>query len=190
MIKRTLSILLSLSLICVSGCYNADSARNVNSTVTVNDILRSGMNENNDSETDISIISSIPDAAESTDSDDPEPSMAESAEGVDVDLTIQSSTVVYSMVYDMMSMPEKYLRKTVKMTGIATSSTESNGEKVYHACVIKDATACCAQGIEYVLTDEEFYPEDGETITVVGEFSTYNEGMFRYSTLLNAELIM
>ena len=94
------------------------------------------------------------------------------------------------MVYDMMSMPEKHLRKTVKMTGIATSSTDSNGEKVYHACVIKDATACCAQGIEYVLKDDGLYPEDGETTTVIGEFSTYNEGMFRYSTLLDAKLIV
>ncbi|WP_034452742.1 hypothetical protein [Butyrivibrio sp. AE2032] len=39
------------------------------------------------------------------------------ASGVDVDLTVLSSTVVYSEVYNMMVSPDNYKGKTVKMKG-------------------------------------------------------------------------
>ena len=185
--KRIISVIIAASLcISLAGCGAYDgSGRNMNSQTTVNDILESGIAaENNDD---------VADANNDTDSvtidfsgwkDDEEES-----EEIDVDLTTQSATVVYSAVYDMMSMPEKYLRKTVKMTGAAASYTDENTEKTYHACIIKDATACCSQGIEYILDEDAPYPTDGETVTVIGEFSTYNEGQFKYSTLKNAKLV-
>ena len=44
----------------------------------------------------------------------------------------------------------------------------------------RDATACCAQGIEFVLTEDYVYPDDypevDEEICVVGVFDTYQEG--------------
>ena len=46
--------------------------------------------------------------------------------------------------------------------------------------IIQDATACCAQGMEFVLTDEYSYPDDypdeGSEITVMAVFDTYQEG--------------
>ena len=185
--KRIMAVIISAALcISLAGCVVSDgSGRNMNSQTTVNDILESGIAaENNDD---------VADANNDTDSvtidfsgwkDDEE----ESGE-VDVDLTTQSATVVYSTVFYMMSTPEKYLRKTVKMTGAAASYTDENTGKTYHACIIKDATACCSQGIEFILDDDAEYPTDGEMITVIGEFSTYNEGQFQYSTLKNAKLV-
>ena len=38
-------------------------------------------------------------------------------DGVDVDLTRLSSTMVYSEVYNMMNAPGDYIGKTIKMTG-------------------------------------------------------------------------
>ena len=49
--------------------------------------------------------------------------------------------------------------------------------------------AAKSQGIEYILDDESQYPEGGESITVIGEFSTYKEGQFQYSTLRSARLV-
>jgi len=46
---------------------------------------------------------------------------AEESEGVDLDLTALSSTIVYSEVYNMMVTPEKYIGKTVKMSGAFSS---------------------------------------------------------------------
>lgn len=185
--KRIIAVIIAAAF-CISfaGCGTTDGAgRNMNSQTTVNDILESGIaaESNNDAA----------DANNDTDSvtidfsgwkEDEE----ETGE-IDVDLTTQSATVVYSTVFDMMSTHEKYLRKTVKMTGAAASYNDEDTGKTYHACIIKDATACCSQGIEFILDDDAEYPTDGETITVIGEFSTYKEGQFQYSTLKNAKLV-
>lgn len=186
MMKKIISIIsAAVCFAILAGCGTAaDNGRNLNSQTTVNDILASGIAAENSAASPESSAESDTVSISFSDwmNDD-----AESAE-IDVDLTTQSATVVYSTVFDMMSMPEKYLRKTIKMTGSAVSSTDENTGKTYHACIIKDATACCSQGIEYILDDESAYPADGETITVIGEFSTYNEGKFQYSTLKKAKL--
>ncbi len=114
-------------------------------------------------------------------------------DAVDVDLTALSSTMVYSEVYNMMSAPESYIGKTVKMSGnFAFYHDEASG-KYYFACVIKDATACCSQGIEFILPESYSYPEDypspGDDITVIGTFDTYQEGEETYCTLRNATLL-
>lgn len=107
---------------------------------------------------------------------------------IDVDLTNMSSTMVYSEVYNMVSSPDNYLGKKVKMKG---SFAYGEGEdRYYFACIISDATACCAQGIEFVTKDERNFPDDypasGDEITVVGVFDTYMEGQYRYCQLIDA----
>jgi len=107
----------------------------------------------------------------------------------DVDLTVLSSTMVYSEVYNMMVYPENYLGKTVKMSGYFMVY---EGEKRnYYACVIQDATACCSQGIEFILADNLIYPEDypepGTIITVSGIFDVYSEDNLEYCQLIEAE---
>ncbi len=115
------------------------------------------------------------------------------SEGVDVDLTALSSTMVYSEVYNMMMTPDDYLGKKVKMSGAFTYFKDENTGNEYYSCIIRDATACCAQGIEFVLAGEHKYPadypEELAEITVVGTFDTYYEGQYRYCTLRNAELL-
>ncbi len=65
-------------------------------------------------------------------------------------------------------------------------------EQIYFACVIADATACCQQGLEFVLAGDYSYPDDypelGTDITVVGEFQTYMGGPMEYCHLVNAGL--
>ena len=85
---------------------------------------------------------------------------AEDAEGtaaVDIDLTALSGIMVYSEVNSMISFPDDYIGKTVKMQGQFTmyQATDENGafipDKMFFACMIADATACCAQGLEFAL---------------------------------------
>jgi hypothetical protein len=77
----------------------------------------------------------------------------------------------------MMTEPENYIGKTVKMHG-NFATQEYNGQRLY-ACIVQDATACCAQGLEFQLKDSYVYPDDypepGTEITVVGTFDTYLE---------------
>ena len=65
---------------------------------------------------------------------------------------------------------------------------------VYHACVIPDATACCAQGIEFTLAGDhrwpDDYPEPGTDIIVTGQLETYMEDGMRYLNLADAELVL
>lgn len=123
----------------------------------------------------------------------------QSADGIDVDLTKLSSTMVYSEVYNMMYTPDDYVGKTIKMEGqfAIYQATDENGalipDQIYFACVIADATACCSQGLEFVLAGEHTYPNDypelGSEITVTGTFELYEEDGYQYCRLVDAEMI-
>ncbi|WP_405342258.1 hypothetical protein [Ruminococcus sp.] len=112
-------------------------------------------------------------------------------EGVDVDLTKMSSTMVYSEVLNMQQKPDEYTDKIVRMKG-PFNVTELDGNR-YYACVIKDAAACCSTGIEFVWAGEHSYPEDypkvNEEITVTGTFNVYTEGKSKYLQLKDAEVV-
>ena len=110
----------------------------------------------------------------------------------DVDLTTLSSTMVYSEVYNMMYEPDRYLGKRIKMNGRFAVYENPNTGAVYTACIIMDATACCSQGLEFVLAGEHSYPADypepGTEITVVGTFQTYEENGYVDYHLVDAEM--
>ena len=109
---------------------------------------------------------------------------------VDVDLTQLSSTLVYSEVYNMLSGPDDYIGKTIKMNGSFSVYEDEETGKVYFACYIADATACCSQGIEFTLSGEHVYPDDypeeGSEIVVQGIFETYEENGYTYCQLKDA----
>ena len=121
-----------------------------------------------------------------------------SADGVEVDLTVLSSTMVYSEVYNMLyNDPAHYLGKTVKAKGtFSIYQLVTDGvlqpDPVAYACIIADATACCAEGMEFVLKDDLAYPDDypelGAEITVIGEFQSYEENGMTWYHLVNARL--
>ncbi len=122
----------------------------------------------------------------------PEDGNTDSDSPYDVDLTQMSNTMVYAEVYNMMMTPEDYVGKTIHMEGIFSTYYDQNEDQYYHACVIQDATACCAQGIEFVLKGNpqfpEGYPEQGDLITVSGIFELYEENGLEYCRLVEAEL--
>ena len=124
---------------------------------------------------------------------------AQSADGIDVDLTKLSSTMVYSEVYNMMYTPDDYIGKTVKMKGqfaigyVYNTDGTPDESTARFACVIADDTACCSQGLEFILTGEHTYPNDypelGSEITVTGTFEVYKENGFQYCRLVDATLV-
>ena len=59
--------------------------------------------------------------------------------------------------------------------------------------VIADATACCAQGLEFVWDDgthafPDEYPEPGTEVEVTGTFETYDENGVTYCHLVGSTL--
>ena len=58
--------------------------------------------------------------------------------------------------------------------------------------MISDATACCAQGIEFECKGEHTfpgdYPDENAEISVIGVFENYEENGYSYYRLKGAEL--
>ncbi|NLT08895.1 MAG: hypothetical protein GXY08_05265 [Ruminococcus sp.] len=113
------------------------------------------------------------------------------SEEIDIDLTQLDSNMVYAQVFDMVNNSDNYLGKTVKAKGPFSYFQETDGREFY-AVLISDATACCSQGIEFVLDGNFSYPDDypsiGTNITVVGKFNYYEEEGYTYCQLIEADM--
>ena len=101
--------------------------------------------------------------------------------------------MVYSTVYDMVrGDSDKYEGKVVKMRGEFTVGYSKSTGLYYPAVIISDATACCSQGLEFVLKNDPKYPEGypikGDDVTVVGTFRIYHEGTAQYVHLVDSVL--
>lgn len=116
------------------------------------------------------------------------------SEGVDVDLTLMGSDLIYATVYQMMSKPEEYEGKTIRIEGKYYASYYPITDKYYNYCLIADAAACCSQGLEFELGGDAVYPDDYPAdqshVIVTGVFETYTEEAgqtFYYCRLRDAE---
>ena len=97
-------------------------------------------------------------------------------ENGEIDLTQMSSTMVYSYVFNLMYDPTPFIGKRFRIQGIYDENYWAENDTTYHCILIPDATACCAQGIEFVLTDENAsYPQPADDIEINGILTTYIE---------------
>lgn len=198
----------------LAGCGGSnDAAKGVNQATGVNEVLESGIAQAESAAADAALeetageaggeaaagADQAADAAPRADSAGAdatgfeEETLAPADPSVDVDLTVMSATMVYSEVFNMMVTPEDYVGKTVKMTGTFQAFTYEKTGEYYFTCVIQDATACCAQGMEFVLPEEyvypDDYPEEGSNVTVIGTFDTYMEDDLLYCHLKDSKLV-
>ncbi len=109
---------------------------------------------------------------------------------VDFDLTSMNPNMIYAQVFNLMLSPEDYDGKTFKMTGSFLKLTGQNGETVY-AVVVKDALACCQQGLEFKYDFAGNEPQPDQDITVTGRYTltTRPDGFsYNYITAFNVTL--
>lgn len=172
-----------------AGDANADAQGSIDSSVDGNadmqGTVENAIDANNDAQG--SMDSSVNANADIQDAVEDEADTADPS--VDIDLTALSATMVYSEVFQMMYYPEDYIGKTVKMEGLFDHYHDDATGKDYYACIIKDATACCAQGIEFQLTDGQYPADSTNDVAVKGTFETYEEDGAKYCTLVDAELL-
>lgn len=108
-------------------------------------------------------------------------------DGVDLDLTRLSSTMVYSEVYNMRYDPEPYYGKVIRIEGLFSAYTNPETGEPYFNCIIPDATACCSQGLQFFLADADGlvypddYPENGTSVVVVGTFVENEQNLYMCS---------
>lgn len=110
---------------------------------------------------------------------------------IDVDLNNLNANVVYSQVFLMMTEPDKFIGKRIRMSGqfnvYAAEEENPGGVTEYYAIIIADAQACCQQGIEFVWpghTYPEGFPEVKSNASVTGIFEVYEENGKKYCRLV------
>ena len=113
---------------------------------------------------------------------------------VDYDLSSMGPDMVYATIYQMMIDPKSYVGKSFKVTGNYYSSYSKENDQYYHFCMVKDAAACCAQGLELLWADDnmnkhENCPDEEALVTVEGVFETYEEGQNTYGRLKDVKLV-
>ena len=192
--KRFTSLILCLFVFSLlSGCSeNSDDpkTRIIAQTTGVRDVIESQMAlENGSEETTIETSAPTPTPDPLTD----ETAESLGANGVDYDLTILGSDMVYAEIYNMMIFPKTYIGRTVRVKGVFTVYYDEANDKYHFACFVSDAAACCQQGIEFILDGNKSYPAnypaEGAEICVEGVFGTYEEDGAEYWALTNAKLI-
>ena len=101
-------------------------------------------------------------------------------EGVDFDISVMNANMVYAQVFDMMMQPEVYKDKIIKISGDYYRLPDNKGNMT-NAVIIRDALACCQQGMEFKWDFGEAVPERETHITVTGPFkiTTDSEGLMR-----------
>lgn len=169
-IKRIIRLgLIYVCVITLTGCFNNShtGSKLATSNNSVDKVLNSQINGQSESSEEIS---------DSTDKAENEAYTS----SVDYDLTNMSGDMVYAMVFQMMNNPKEYIGKRFRISGSYYADYYDGTQKYYHYCIIQDALACCAQGMEFVWEDgshiyPDEYPERNSTITVEGVFETYRE---------------
>lgn len=158
------NIMLCAAALVLAGCGQKET-----SVTTVNALTTVVPTVQTKSSTAVPIFSEATDAP------------ASEFSAMEIDLTSMSSTMVYSYVFNMISTPDDFIGQRFRIRGIYDEQYWDQTNLTYHYIVIADATACCAQGLEFVLTDPNVaYPQVGEEFEISGVFGTYEENETLY----------
>lgn len=89
---------------------------------------------------------------------------------VDFDLTEMNANMVYAQVFNLMLEPQNFGGKTFKIKGNFIKVNGPDGQPSY-AVIIKDALACCQQGLEFKYDFAGKEPVVDQEITVIGKYT-------------------
>lgn len=89
---------------------------------------------------------------------------------VDFDLTKMNANMVYAQVFNLMLEPQNFGGKTFKIKGNFIKVNGPDGQPSY-AVIIKDALACCQQGLEFKYDFAGKEPVVDQEITVIGKYT-------------------
>ncbi len=181
-------IVIIVSILLLTGCRNdLSTGKGISGGNTVEKVIDAQINqEQQTNETETAVTETVAEIT-NTETQDMENENVEAERvnpedqtTVDYDLTQMSSDMVYATVYQLMVKPDEYVGKTFRIDGNFYATYYEPTQKYYFYCVIQDATACCAQGLEFVWDDgthvyPDEYPEDNAEVIIEGTFETYRE---------------
>lgn len=187
--KKILACIICLTLAFgVTACGKASDKDSNGDTKIISDAKNKQENSKSDTKKEVSKKEVAGDAGKGKSS---KSKSKTNSNKIDVDLNNLNANVVYSQVYLMMTEPDKFIGKRIRMSGqfnvYAAQEGNPSGVTEYYAIIIADAQACCQQGIEFVWpghTYPEGFPEVKSNASVTGIFEVYEENGKKYCRLI------
>ena len=187
--KKILACIICLTLAFgVTACGKASDKDSNGDTKIISDAKNKQENSKSNTKKDVSKKEVAGDAGKGKSS---KSKSKASSNKIDVDLNNLNANVVYAQVFQMMTEPDKFIGKRIRMSGqfnvYAAEEGNPSGVTEYYAIIIADAQACCQQGIEFVWpghTYPERFPEVKSNASVTGIFEVYEENGKKYCRLI------
>ena len=187
--KKILACIICLTLAFgVTACGKASDKDSNGDTKIISDAKNKQENSKSNTKKDVSKKEVAGDAGKGKSS---KSKSKASSNKIDVDLNNLNANVVYAQVFQMMTEPDKFIGKRIRMSGqfnvYAAQEGNPSGVTEYYAIIIVDAQACCQQGIEFVWpghTYPEGFPEVKSNASVTGIFEVYEENGKKYCRLI------
>ena len=187
--KKILACIICLTLAFgVTACGKASDKDSNGDTKIISDAKNKQENSKSDTKKEVSKKEVAGDAGKGKSSKSKSKTKSNK---IDIDLNNLNANVVYSQVFLMMTEPDKFIGKRIRMSGqfnvYAAQEGNPSGVTEYYAIIIADAQACCQQGIEFVWpghTYPEGFPEVKSNASVTGIFEVYEENGKKYCRLV------
>ena len=187
--KKILACIICLTLAFgVTACGKASDKDSNGDTKIISDAKNKQENSKSDTKKEVSKKEVAGDAGKDKSS---KSKSKTSSNKIDIDLNNLNANVVYSQVFLMMTEPDKFIGKRIRMSGqfnvYAAQEGNPSGVTEYYAIIIADAQACCQQGIEFVWPGHTYpdgFPEVKSNASVTGIFEVYEENGKKYCRLI------
>ena len=187
--KKILACIICLTLAFgVTACGKASDKDSNGDTKIISDAKNKQENSKSDTKKEVSKKEVADDAGKGKSS---KSKSKTSSNKIDVDLNNLNANVVYAQVFQMMTEPDKFIGKRIRMSGqfnvYAAQEGNPSGVTEYYAIIIADAQACCQQGIEFVWPGHTYpdgFPEVKSNASVTGIFEVYTEDGKKYCRLV------
>ncbi len=106
------------------------------------------------------------------------------AQSIDHDLSKMSGIMAYSLLFEILINPEPYLGKTIKATGFFYRGYSEHTKRNFNYVMVGDETACCWQGLEFLIDGRENlpenYPTQNDDIEVIGVLKSYEAAGYTF----------
>jgi len=187
--KKILACIICLTLAFgVTACGKASDKDSNGDTKIISDAKNKQENSKSNTKKDVSKKEVAGDAGKGKSS---KSKSKTNSNKIDVDLNNLNANVVYAQVFQMMTEPDKFIGKRIRMSGqfnvYAAQEGNPSGVTEYYAIIIADAQACCQQGIEFVWPGHTYpdgFPEVKSNASVTGIFEVYEENGKKYCRLI------
>ena len=185
--KKILACIICLTLAFgVTACGKASDKDSNGDTKIISDAKNKQENSKSNTKKDVSKKEVAGDAGKGKSS---KSKSKTNSNKIDVDLNNLNANVVYAQVFQMMTEPDKFIGKRIRMSGQFNvyAAEEGNPSGEYYAIIIADAQACCQQGIEFVWPGHTYpdgFPEVKSNASVTGIFEVYEENGKKYCRLI------